>query len=133
MLHLPYFLDISEYAIQGASFGTSSRLPIIGHDGGPGGKGNPLRLLWSRNTMRRKRKRARIRQSRTLMIRNMTRLAVCGGGMGVECYKARAHVPSLCVLICVLISRGVRDSSHRGKMTEHRRGLTCSIAEKAHS
>jgi hypothetical protein len=37
MLFLPYFLDMSAYAIQGASFGTSSIFPIIGHDGGPGG------------------------------------------------------------------------------------------------
>jgi hypothetical protein len=36
-LHLPYFLDKSAYPIQGASFGISRRLPIIGRDGGPGG------------------------------------------------------------------------------------------------
>jgi hypothetical protein len=34
---LPYCLDMFEYAIQEASFGTSSRFPIIGRDGGPGG------------------------------------------------------------------------------------------------
>jgi hypothetical protein len=37
VLHLPYFLDISAYAAQGVSFGTSCKLPIIGDDGGPGG------------------------------------------------------------------------------------------------
>ncbi len=37
LLHLPYFLDISAYTVQGAFFGMSSRLPINGRDGGPGG------------------------------------------------------------------------------------------------
>jgi hypothetical protein len=109
MLHLPYSLDMLEYAIQGASFGTTSRLPIIGHDGGPGGKGNPLRLLWSRNTTIGQRKRARTRQSKALMGRNMTRLGVCGGRMrlGVDGYKGTS----------VLISRDGRDASHRGRPT----------------
>ena len=33
MLRLPYFFDISAYVLQGAAFGTSSKLPIIGRDG----------------------------------------------------------------------------------------------------
>ncbi len=37
LVHIPYFLDISAYTVHGVSFGMSSRLPINGHDGGPGG------------------------------------------------------------------------------------------------
>src|SRR6266852_6237096 len=67
MLHLPYFLDISVYVIQGFSIGTSRKFPIMGHDCGPGGYGSPLRLLLSRNLTRRKRKNDRARQSKALM------------------------------------------------------------------
>jgi hypothetical protein len=49
--------------------------------------------------------------------------------MGVEGYKARANVPSL----CVLISRGEREILLIVEMTEHRTGPTCPITEKANS
>ena len=77
MIHLPYFLDISAYAIQGFSIGTSRKLPIIGHDGGPGGYGTPLRLLLSRNLIRRNRKHDMARKSRVLIKKS------CMSGMPV--------------------------------------------------
>lgn len=70
MIHLPYFLDISAYAIQGLSIGTSRKLPIIGHDGGPGGYDSPLRLLLSRNLTRRTKKNDMARKSKALVRKN---------------------------------------------------------------
>jgi len=81
MLHLPYFLDISVYVIQGFSIGTSRKFPIMGQDGGPGGYGSPLRLLLSRNLTRRKRRNDMERKSKALMRKNcMSGLDVCEGG-----------------------------------------------------
>jgi len=80
MLHLPYFLDISVYAIHDFSIGTSRKLPIMGHDGGPGGYGSPLRLLLSRNLTRRKRKSDIARQSEALIRKDcMSGLNACEG------------------------------------------------------
>jgi hypothetical protein len=80
MLHLPYFLDMSVYVIQGFSVGTSRKFPIMGHDGGPGGYGSPLRLLLSRNLIKRKRKNEMARQSKVLMGKNrMSALDACEG------------------------------------------------------
>ena len=42
MLHLPYLLLMAPKVLYGASVGKSSKFPMSGHPGGPGGSGTFL-------------------------------------------------------------------------------------------
>ena len=67
------------YAIQGFSIGTSRKLPIIGHDGGPGGYDSLSRLLLSRNLTMRTRKNDMARQSKALVRKDCMSEDACEG------------------------------------------------------